>query len=442
MKKSFLPPFLIAFAAILSCCFWSEPVNAAVKPVKGHGSPLNQATTSITNPRNQIVCISDIHLGIDTTYAECKKNRQSLVKFLEHVRVNPGIKELVVAGDLLDEWYIPAEVETFKSKSQRDFVQTIADSNKTVIAAFRAIIKEGKVKVTYVPGNHDLLITADDVKSILPGITQARDVQGLGSYSPLGHSEIIIEHGHRYNFFCAPDPFSNQAIAPGSILPPGYFFTRIAAQSIKEQRPAPGGILPKITQGNPPLMYEYWQQWYNLMNQFPIKEGLNDKIIKTNIDGYKANYSINDLVPFQLKSGLIDVKLFKGIATEEIWAKRELHNKVAVKIPVMEAITKADSSDETDKQAITQYFTYQGSDKRIVIFGHTHEAKIIPGQNLKKEKTIYANSGTWIDKNKFPTRTFVVITPGKSGVNRESVDLYQYSESGERVLLAHDELTN
>jgi hypothetical protein len=33
---------------------------------------------------------------------------------------------------------------------------------------------------------------------------------GLGTYSPVGYPQIAIEHGHRYNFFCAPDPISNQ----------------------------------------------------------------------------------------------------------------------------------------------------------------------------------------------------------------------------------------
>jgi len=445
IKKSLFPLFCFAIAATCSFLGLSEPVNATRHPVMVNESTITQSTKAIPNPRNQIVCISDIHLGIDDSYAECKNIRESLVKFLEHVRVNPDIKELVIAGDLLDEWFIPADVITFKGGTQRSFIAALARNNQAVIDALNGIINEHKITVTYVPGNHDLLITAADVQSILPGIKQARDVQGLGSYTPDGHPEIVIEHGHRYNFFCAPDPYSNQAIAKGSILPPGYFFTRVATQSVKEGKPAPGGILPKITAGNPPLMYEYWKQWYQLMSMFPIQEGLDDKIITTGIDGYKNNYSIKDLVPFQLKPRLIDVRLFKGIATEKRWADRELHNKVAVKIPVETAIKYADSATETDDQANIQYFTNPRSAKRIVIFGHTHEAKIIPSQNLRKEKTIYANSGTWIDskkdKEKRPIMTFVVVTPGKSGFSEESVTLYRYLPDGTITQLATETLT-
>ncbi|NHQ60849.1 metallophosphoesterase [Chlorobium sp. BLA1] len=453
MKKSPVRLFLIAFTAILSCCSWLE-VKAAENSVKGNGTPLKHATTVIPNPYNQkgqIVCISDIHLGIDDSYAECNKNRQPLVRFLNQVRQSPAVRELVIAGDLIDEWFIPADVETFRGGTQRNFVTALAHNNQPVINAFQQIINERRIKVTYVPGNHDLLITAGDVQSILPGITQARDVQGLGSYSPLGHPGIVIEHGHRYNFFCAPDPFSNRAIAKGSILPPGYFFTRIATQSVKEGKPKPpGGILPIIPPGSQPtLMYEYWQQWYNLMKMFPIKEGLNDKIIKTNIDGYTLNYSINDLVP-QVKKGVIDVTLFKRIATKKIWEDRQTHNNVAIHIPVDTAITKADSNSETDDQARIQYFTNSGSDKRIVIFGHTHDAKIIPFQkdkeNDKEAKKIYANSGTWIDskvdKNDIPIMTFVVVTPGKSGISAESVTLYRYLPDGTITQLATETLTS
>jgi hypothetical protein len=65
--------------------------------------------------------------------------------------------------------------------------------------------------VTYVPGNHDLTITADNIDLILPGIHQAHDPQlGLGTYTPADLPQLAIEHGHRYNFFCSPDMISNQ----------------------------------------------------------------------------------------------------------------------------------------------------------------------------------------------------------------------------------------
>ena len=66
--------------------------------------------------------------------------------------------------------------------------------------------------------------------------------------------------------------------------------------------------------------------------------------------------------------------------------------------------------------------------QRIVVFGHTHVVRLIPFTNLKNKKTIYANSGTWIDNAQgFPSKTFVVITPAKPGSAPQLVNLYQYA---------------
>ena len=393
-----------------------------------------KGVAGLDNKRNVIVIVSDIHLGANDSYTECKKNRDVLVQFLKDINRAPNVRELVIAGDLLDLWFIPATTDTFNGKTQREFVKGLAANNKAVISAFNTIIQAGKIKVTYVPGNHDLLVTQEDIQTILPGIHQARDVKGLGKYSPDGHPEIIIEHGHRYNFFCAPDPISNKSTAPGSILPPGYFFTRIATTSVVEGHPRAGGPMPTITANtfgeSQTLAFIYWNVWKELMTQLPIKEGFDEKIIKTNIDGFTNTYSISDLMPYQLsEGGFIDLTLFKGI--QDTWDERQTLNEVAVKIPPRDAIANAALAGEMDAQAVVQYFGNRNSEKRIVVFGHTHEARVIPSKNHRRQKTIYANSGTWIDKNKFPTMTFIVITPQTNNTSLFSyVNLYQYSPSG------------
>jgi len=166
------------------------------------------------------------------------------------------------------------------------------------------------------------------------------------------------------------------------------------------------------------------------MTQLPIKEGFDEKIIKTNIDGFTNTYSISDLMPYQLsEGGFIDLTLFKGI--QDTWDERQTLNEVAVKIPPRDAIANAALAGEMDAQAVVQYFGNRNSEKRIVVFGHTHEARVIPSKNHRRQKTIYANSGTWIDKNKFPTMTFIVITPQTNNTSLFSyVNLYQYSPSG------------
>jgi UDP-2,3-diacylglucosamine pyrophosphatase LpxH len=376
-----------------------------------------------------IVVMSDMHLGADLAYAECKNNLGSLEKLIKKIQLSPSVKELVFAGDLLDEWFVPATVDTYQGADQADFVQRIALANKGVVDAINRIIQEGNILVTYVPGNHDLTITEASVELVFPGINQARDPeQGLGTYSPIGCPEIAIEHGHRYNFFCAPDPFSNQDIAPGTISPPGYFFTRIGALHVSQgYPPVANDTLPIVTPypsggDSQNLLYAYWKLWGWAINYLKINNTFDEDIIVTNIDGFTGTYSVNDLVPYQTTpGGQIDVRLYKGI--QDTWAQRQVHNRVPVSIPTVRAIANSASESELSEQAKIQYFKNPDSDVRIVVFGHTHVAKIESSLDHNDRKAIYVNSGTWIDHNSLSSTKmeFVVITPQNNDATSQTV---------------------
>ena len=413
---------VLLFLCVFASCDKSDPTENKIDPFSNGG-----------NERNMIVIISDLHLGADLEYAECKINLSSLEKLLKKIKEAPDVKELVIAGDLLDEWFVPATVNTYQGKDQADFVHRIATANKGVFDEMNRIIQEGKILVTYVPGNHDLTITATNIESVLPGINQARDaVLGLGTYSPVDYPAIAIEHGHRYNFFCAPDPISNQVNAPGTILPPGYFFTRLGALYVIQGRPSAGDILPVVTQNisggeSQDLLFRYRKAWEMSVKIFPVTNKFDEKIILTNVGGFTGNYSVNDLVPYQSSpGGFINVNLYNRI--QDTWDARQTYCNVPLHISTGLAIDSVNSSTWTDYQATSQYFMNHATDKRIVVFGHTHEPKIGAPNNFDNKKCIYANSGTWIDHN--PGRTtmnFVVIMPQTKDASSQSVvKLYNF----------------
>jgi UDP-2,3-diacylglucosamine pyrophosphatase LpxH len=414
--------FVLLLLGFFASCKKSDSADPEINPFSNGG-----------NERNMIVVVSDLHLGADLAYAECKVNLVPLEKLLNQIKAAPNVKELVIAGDLLDEWFVPATTDTYQGKDQADFTKRIATANKGVFDVLNSIILGGNILVTYVPGNHDLTFTAANIESVLPGINQARDGKlGLGTYSPVDYPQIAIEHGHRYNFFCAPDPFSNQDIAPGTILPPGYFFTRIGALYKIQNVPLAGDTLPVVTQNtsggeSQDLLFRYWKTWGMAVKMFPITNRFDEKIIHTKVGGFTGNYSIDDLVPFQsANGGWINLNLYKGI--QDTWEARQTHNNVAVHIETARAIDSVNSSIETDYQANLQYFMNPASDKRIVVFGHTHTPRIITGENLDNKKCIYANSGTWIDHNPGKTTmNFVVITPQRVDPSTQTlVKLYNF----------------
>jgi UDP-2,3-diacylglucosamine pyrophosphatase LpxH len=417
--------FVMFLLFTLNACNNSDPTGPSTPVI----NPFSNGGTE----RNMIVIMSDMHLGADLTYAECKNNLPALEKLIKQIKASSNVKELVIAGDLVDEWFVPATTNTYEGGGQSGFVSRLAAANSGVFAALNSIIQEGLILVTYLPGNHDLAITAASISSILPGVNQARDaVLGLGTYSPAGLPKIAIEHGHRYNFFCAPDPYSNQTVAPGTILPPGYFFTRIGALAVKQGNPPPGDTTPVITPntsgGNSQdYLYRYWKDWYMTLNLFPISNRFDENLIVTNMNGFTGTFKVNDLVPHQsTPGGVISVNLYNGI--QEHWEERQTYCNVPIHINTGIAIDSVNSNTYTDYQASMQYFMNPNSDKRLVVFGHTHIPKISVYQSYLNEKCVYANSGTWIDNNPHQTTmNFVVITPQSTEASSQTlVKLYNF----------------
>lgn len=414
-------------------------------------NPFDQ--TSETDPlvRNKIVVISDLHLGADTSYSENVRHRPRLAQFLTEIRESETVKELVIAGDMLDEWYVPSRNNTYNGKTQEEFIQKIASQNKIVIDVLNGILKDGKVKVSYTPGNHDLLVPEAYVSAILPGIHQARDAGklGLGTYHPDGYPQIAIEHGHRYDFFCSPDPYSNQDIAPGSILPPGYFFTRIAVNSVTNY-PSANEITPvrsvtlnstDQTQVNAYLYYNIWK--YVLTSYIPVKDNFDEKIIVTNIDHFSDTIRVNDIIPYNTENGTIDMKLFSGVCSQQVWERRLAYNNVPVKTLAKDAIPGSLQTSFIDEQSNTQYFQNDSSNVRIVVFGHTHNPMIKSYTNKKAEACLYANSGTWIDKKIKKDETvdqdlqnmdFLVMMPQALDEHMFKVERFKY-EKGKHISL-------
>jgi hypothetical protein len=219
----------------------------------------------------------------------------------------------------------------------------------------------------------------------------------------------------------------------------------MATTSVIEGRPENQVTLPEVHKNELSAeqlgYFLYWNVWKSLITEFPVNEGLEKKVLNTNIDGLNDLYAINDFLPYQNpKNDYIDVYLHKGIV--ESWDERQNNNLVPIKIPLEEAILKAALASHMDDQSRVQFFENPESDKRIVIFGHSHEARVIINSSEKGEKQIYVNSGTWIDKNKC-TMTFVVVTPPK---NKDAapafVNLYQYSSNGDIKKLESQAITN
>ena len=444
-KKYFLILLLVSPLFFISCNGNDDPDLA---------NPFDNSSESLDEERDKIVVISDLHLGNDLTYSENVKHLPRLEQFLKEVRDSKTIKELVIAGDMLDEWYIPTRVDTYGGGTQADFVKKSVAANKGVFDLLNAIIEEGKVKVTYVPGNHDMGFLPEHIDMAMPGVNQARDEGAkypVGTYYPDGFPQIAIEHAHRYDFFNAIAPEANESEAPGAITPPGYFFARIAANSFtnptteEAATKVPAVILIDSTNAEQYSKNVYYSLWKRVLEEtIYVNDSFSEPIITTKIGKFTKNYAVNDILPQNSPTdGSIQMKLYNGLFTQENWDARQRYNNVAVLNEINKSIVGSVNTSFLDDQGETQYFKNPDSNVRLVVFGHTHEPMIKASTNLKKESCLYVNSGTWEDQKTRDKNAgidqdalkmdFVVIDPLGSEKKSLLVKLCQY-KYGEHTL--------
>ncbi|TCK62323.1 metallophosphoesterase [Seleniivibrio woodruffii] len=423
--------FIKTLSAGAGACFIAMNTAGCSSDIFPSGSgaePLWEPETK----RSKIVVISDIHLGIDDRYTETLENRPILIKFLQRLQRTTDVRELVIAGDFLDEWFLPVYYPSYTDQDQ--FYKDVIDNNKSVLTELKNVIDSG-IKVVYVPGNHDLTLEEEILQKAIPGLVQARDGRGLGAYYTGDRNEIVIEHGHRYDVFSAPDTLTNAELCGNdeTIMPAGYFYARYAATWVLEGRPKVIKTLPVVT--NVPDSSDTDQYgaflYYSVLKDISTRitpfEGLSQKIFDMRISGFNDSYTYLDFYPAQEADGTITAPvLFRHI--QRTWAERQVLNNVKVPNSFSESVLGAVKYESFFTRAKANYLENPAENVDIVVFGHTH----VPSYRNIGGGKCYLNSGTWIDHNvdhPETPRSFVVITTGETN----SSAVYSYGKDGSVV---------
>ncbi len=337
--------------------------------------------------RDTLVFISDLHLNVDASYAWLRTNAPSLAAFINRVNARRDVSELVILGDMLDDW-----VETVEN-APHTFEDVLASPNNAeIVSALQNICRNPNIRVTYVTGNHDMLSfeTANKacITNIIPGLNIISEAPGLGAYTR--NNVIWTEHGHRYCMFNAPDTWSRA----GGRLPLGYFISRIAASKSARDKKV------YTTMEALDSMIKAPGDYYTPP---PGEENVvfNNAFIAALFDffalvwgGYKpwdvfkmrgTDHFVND--PSVAGIG----KTYGAIYSE--WPNRmnTVHQYEAVFNDVGSLLSAANMLFEMPDRIKSKYpFT-----PRIVLFGHTH--KPVFYYYCDSLNAIYANTGTWID---------------------------------------------
>jgi UDP-2,3-diacylglucosamine pyrophosphatase LpxH len=166
------------------------------------------------------IFISDVHMSTNGLGAykhnfHWLSDQQigNLTSFLNSLVVRKP-DELVILGDLLDNWVCPIDMTP---PSMSDILK--AAHNQPIINAMNKIM-DADVKVVVFGGNHDQLATGADLLEVMPKLTVA---DGWLNDNVYQDARIHAEHGSSRAMFNAPDPQHD----PRSRLPLGYFLTRV-----------------------------------------------------------------------------------------------------------------------------------------------------------------------------------------------------------------------
>ncbi len=369
--------------------------------------------------RNKLVFISDLHMNIDAPFAWLQTNAPALASFINTVNAREDVSELVILGDLLDDWVEPV------GNTPHTFEDVLnAQNNAGVVAALQAVCRNPDITVTYVAGNHDMLSFESQNRAIIanafPGLNIVSDSPGLGTYSK--NSVIWAEHGHRYCMFNAPDIWSRT----NGHLPMGYFISRIAASKSAED----GQIYTTMD-----VLDMMIKDPDSFDGKLSGHDGVfSDEFIALLFDAVALTwggfwpwdeYSMNGLDAFTEDPSVATV----GETYDAIYSSWPTRMDVvsqynAIWNDIGHLSSAANLLFEMPERIRDQYpFT-----PRIVLFGHTHKAAFY--YHSDSVNSIYANTGTWIDGHA-QTWVEIEITPD-GDEDKYTVSLWYNGESTPR----------
>jgi UDP-2,3-diacylglucosamine pyrophosphatase LpxH len=339
--------------------------------------------------RTKRIFISDVHLNSSDRYnAENKlararfnpkKHQKRLINFLNKtvLEKQKEIKDFVLVGDIFDDWVAPPDEAppTFKE---------IFESNTEIMIVFRKIAKTG-VNFYYLPGNHDYSVKKTLIQSEIPSVImqQAYDDPGL---------KLHAEHGNKHVLFNK----SIRDIANGR--PIGYYITRLTEHL--------GGY---VTRFHDLISYSD-----NLIELAAGKNKFFSELIKALAERARVKEIVMNARGRKIKINEI----------------RKAYAALDKRYNLFEAVMKMTKEGELEN--IADHLSKKKKYK-VVIFGHTHKAKIDKDSFLVDDR-IYANTGCWCQKK---AHCVIVDAPANK---KTSVKLCRVGDTGSAVKVEEEKI--
>jgi len=378
------------------------------------------STNSAQDADKSVIVTSDWHLSdarsMDPScyYAWTDDNYPRIVHFLRNLTDKKDSWDaLVLNGDIFEFWRTPVDklmVADAEGNVITDvqYLLKIKENYPAVFDLLEGLRKDGK-EIVYLPGNHDLTVSEDDINGAFPGLfTCCFDTKGTGIYEPFGEtSSIAIEHGNRYEYFNAPyqhGEFGTEGVSKDALLPPGYFTSKLGASatvakpSTRREMARIYGTIDDKEETDAINRSRIAGVW----NAIHAGVGSPSFEVKMMIDGIGtadkstciwSDYAVSETNP---------TTLFKDSWTVDNWKKRCELNKVPLPLSFATGIASAFVHETFDDLAFQQRLFNPALPTLICVFGHSHSKLLQTRHDDVKGDVVYLNDGAWVDgKNSY-----------------------------------------
>ncbi len=324
----------------------------------------------------KIVIISDIHMSKGEPYSWLPTNSvysQRLIDFFHFVAEDTSINELVLAGDIFDPWDCPIDEKPFTVPEIIDFW---SQDGNDVIGALKDVV--AKKPVYFIKGNHDIKATPEDMEMIC---SSGRCVEYITAkdYQLMHDDKLRVEHGHDADMFNAP---CEKKWAIGD-YPLGFFISRIVAtqkDSVDWKQ-----MLQKVVEGH-----------YNEYRDSLEDLAVGQLMVKLIIDVLAEACAVDRKIPILFSEPEL---------SEEKYTLEEVANEHYGRLlgsATLKYLGNVLNSALASLRAegLDWYAERTRSEKGVplVVFGHTHHAKIEPPE----PPPLYLNDGCWSNEDKEP----------------------------------------
>lgn len=317
--------------------------------------------------------ISDIHMNTENSLAGTsgghpwgwlKQDRiTQLAAFLDYAKGISDLTEIVILGDLADNWVCPIDILPGTMQQVLN-----AAPNQPIVSRLKKLSQTGKIRVTYLPGNHDMTMPGSLIHDIFPGMVYGGDSLSNSRFS---NGRLSAEHGSAYALFNAPDRANN----PGTGIPLGYFISRVVATKARDSG---NGDIPVL---------RHIDDLLEMIGPNTLAESVLSTVME------EAGVTDKDTIFLQNETGkqstitLGEVKVkFRNLFTQ---VQERVGLGMAIKYVLAEIGYLDDIADRICK----------ASGINTVVLGHSHDWELDKDKWFVKNR-VYANCGTWCEATK------------------------------------------